>query len=371
MVSTKNNSNADPKLHWDVDSRAACGATSGMGTMSDKGVTCPECKALQAPNTIKGENTMTTATTIPSNVPSNARIVSLTVSATYDKPRKCGGCEKKRKVNLIEIGMAEGKQATHVYTQQTCADCYDALKVQVGRHPAQPTRMEREIAEILSQQADADRDAAYTTEVGGMDDVERFLSPANPDCIPVARDANTWICACGHVNPDELQIDNPVVACLECDKARPACYICGALNPTGSYFQGGIGLLPACLDGCAEELLPTPTPPTNPTVISGIMELLAGTTTVEQVMEDVNAIITPQRYGLVGEADAIIAPIPAITKQAIGPEPGEALPKTFTEVIRQRIATQKDAGATVAELAVAWGRTTASIKKIVARLAND
>ena len=203
-----------------------------------------------------------------------------------------------------------------------------------------------------------------------MNDVERFLSPANPDCIPVARDTNTWVCACGHVNPDELQIDNPVVACLECDKARPACYICGALNPAGIYHEGGIGSLPACLDGCAEELLPTINPTTNPTVISGIMELLAGTTTIEQVMEEVNEIIAPQRYGLVGEADAIIAPIPAITKQAIGPELGESLPKTFTEVIRKRVAAQKLAGATVAELAVAWGRTQTSIKKIVARFPN-
>ena len=112
---------------------------------------CTACDAAT-----QGENTMTTINTIPSNVPTKVRIdtigrISLTVRETYDKPRKCGGCEKKRKVNLIEIGLSDGKVATYAYTQKTCADCYDALKVQVGAHPRQPTRMEREVEEILSQ----------------------------------------------------------------------------------------------------------------------------------------------------------------------------------------------------------------------------
>ena len=64
-----------------------------------------------------------------------------------------------------------------------------------------------------------------------------------------------------------------------------------------------------------------------------------------------------------GEADAILPPrqesdATAAVLDAIGPEPGEMLPKIFTDEIRQRVAAQHIAGATVPELAAAWGRTS-------------
>ena len=74
-----------------------------------------------------------------------------------------------------------------------------------------------------------------------------------------------------------------------------------------------------------------------------------------------------ERYGLDGEADAIIAPPNA---PPVGPEPGEELPKTFTDEIRKRVAGQQIAGATIPELAQAWGRTASSIKVIVKKFPN-
>ena len=149
-------------------------------------------------------------------------IASLTIKETYDKPRKCGGCERRRKVNLVEIAHADGT----VFTSQMCADCYDALKARVGVEVHQPTRMEQELDAILEE---TERDWEYDAEIVALDDVERVGQPA------------------------------------------------------------------------------------------------------------------------------------------IGPEFGEMLPKIFTDEIRQRVAAQHIAGATVPELAAAWGRTPGSVKKIIAR----
>ena len=187
-------------------------------------------------------------------------IASLTIKETYDKPRKCGNCERRRKVSVIEI---TGENATD--TQQLCSAC-----------------------------------AA---------DLEEAIAILNP---PQGNDAAN-------------------------------------------------------------------TAP-NPVIMDGIAGILSGTTSVEQVLADADAILAPERYGLDGEADAILPPrleqeldalddVARVGKPAIGPEPGEVLPKIFTDVIRQRVADQHTAGATMPELAVAWGRTLGSIKKIIARLA--
>ena len=111
----------------------------------------------------------------------------------------------------------------------------------------------------------------------------------------------------------------------------------------------------------------TPTAAPNPVIMDGIAGILSGTTSVEQVLADADAILAPERYGLDGEADAILSPAP---KPAIGPEPGEELPKTFTDAIRKRVAGQHLAGATVPDLAKAWGRTPSSIKVIIAKFPN-
>ena len=69
---------------------------------------------------------------------------------------------------------------------------------------------------------------------------------------------------------------------------------------------------------------------------------------------------------------APVVEIPTNWKATVvcGPEFGETLPRIFTEEIRHRIARQHLNGATIEDLARAWGRTVASIKKITARLSN-
>ena len=71
-------------------------------------------------------------------------------------------------------------------------------------------------------------------------------------------------------------------------------------------------------------------------------------------------------------APAPVVEIPANWTATVicGPEFGETLPRIFTEEIRHRIARQHLSGATIEDLARAWGRTAASIKKITARLSN-
>ena len=96
-------------------------------------------------DTTTGESAMTTTTEIA--------IVSLTVLETYDKPRRCqGGCEKQRKTHLLEIATVDASNTRTTFTQVTCNGCWDTLKDKVGKAPAQPTRMEREIEDILRQQ---------------------------------------------------------------------------------------------------------------------------------------------------------------------------------------------------------------------------
>jgi hypothetical protein len=83
-----------------------------------------------------------------------------------------------------------------------------------------------------------------------------------------------------------------------------------------------------------------------------------------------------ERYGLDGEADAILPPpqgnddTAAAVLDGIGPAPGEELPKTFNDEIRKRVAAQHLAGASVPDLAKAWGRTASSIKAIIAKFPN-
>ena len=124
----------------------------------------------------------------------------------------------------------------------------------------------------------------------------------------------------------------------------------------------------------------------RPVIMDGIAGILAGTTTVEQVKADADAIlnreITPptrverEIAAILEEAQhnatyaaeiAALDDVERLGQPAIGPEFGEMLPKIFTDEIRQRIARQQHAGASMPELAVAWGRTLGSIKKILAR----
>ena len=221
---------------------------------------CEDCGShkitlCQTTNATQGEDTTMTTTT-------ELHLVSLTIKETYDKPRKCECCERRRKVNQIEATYSNGA----VLTSQTCASCYDALKARVGA--------------------------------------------------------------------------------------------------------------------------PTAAAP-NPIIMDGIAGILAGTTTPEQVKADADAILNREIAPLTRverelaaileetardwEYDAEIAALDdteRVGKPAIGPEFGEMLPKIFTDEIRQRVADQHTAGATMPELAAAWGRTLGSIKKIIARLGN-
>ena len=124
----------------------------------------------------------------------------------------------------------------------------------------------------------------------------------------------------------------------------------------------------------------TPAAAPNPVIMDGIAGILAGTTTPEQVIADVNAILPPrleQELAAILEetardweydADTIaLDDVERMGKPAIGPEFGEMLPKIFNDEIRLRVARQHHAGATIPELAAAWGRTSGSVKKILAR----
>lgn len=57
-----------------------------------------------------------------------------------------------------------------------------------------------------------------------------------------------------------------------------------------------------------------------------------------------------------------------IAVHGIGPRTGEKLPYRFTDEIRMRIVAQRKAGASISTLAKGWGRSAASIEKILARL---
>lgn len=275
---------------------------------------------LTTTDTTTLEDSMTTATKnvieiIDAAVAAgDARITALTVIEAYDKPRKCNGCERKRKVSLVEVAYA-GTEENTVFTMQACSECHNAINanVGVGQTSATSDRMEREITEILRQQEEAERDNAYIQTCNLEDDIDRALTPLTSIIngeTPHAEDPDTWACGCGCVNPLELQPGNPVDYCLDCEKPRP--------------------------------------------------------------------VICIERYGMVGEADAIYPAAPADeqpdvdaeTEPAIGPEPGEILPKIFTDEIRRRIAAQKDAGATVPALAGAWGRTPASINAAIKKVSN-
>lgn len=80
--------------------------------------------------------------------------------------------------------------------------------------------------------------------------------------------------------------------------------------------------------------------------------------------------ITPATPVIAAPAPRPATPVATRVIHGVGPNIGEVLPRIFTEEIRMRIVAQANSGASVAALAQGWGRSEASIKKIVARLGS-
>lgn len=334
---------------------------------------------------------------------------TLIITEEFDKPRKCGECGKTRKVVRFQEFDAKTE---NTMTSQFCRSCYAFREVLVDSlNHGENIEITDEPAEI--EQANSTGAPAFIlTGVGELDGKEMEAKPVMcARCKRVFEGGQPE--ACDNCRHTEFEGWSPggINAILTDEARRPnllsseevAALIQSTYSVPGTVYRTRSNTVSTF--HYTQRLVENRITTTAELIANGHSEECASTTIrcchcearlchwgcpkdrLKEMTEWAHhraecvsspepeattaptAPNTPSRQPKAPKSAPAASSGPAYEGQ-VGPAAGEAMPKTFTDVIRKRVAQQYLSGASFDQLAKGWGRSVSSIKVIVSKFPN-